>query len=374
VIEFSRGADGRLAFVQSFSTSGTGTSEPALMPTGVLDTDKAIIVNSAHTRLFAVNQGSDTITVFNIASNGSLSQVVGSPFSSGGQAPVSLALSNNDTTLTVVNNDLDPGRGLTGAAPNYVSFTVSSSGALTPVSNSTIALTAGSAPSIALPVSGGSLILGANFLGDQIPVLHVGSNGQLTQAPGSPHIPESSIFTGAAAGKPHHPFGVGVLPSLTQRIVYVSYPLAQELAVYSYDSTGELSFSRAVPNTGKAACWITINNAGTRLYTSNAVSGDLSVFDIGTDPTNPNQIQLFPLTSITGSSNLNGNPWHLSLDPANQFLYVLTPRDLASTPAGQGNTIHVLQLNSDGTLTEVPNSTVTINVPVGTNPQGMAVL
>jgi 6-phosphogluconolactonase (cycloisomerase 2 family) len=196
----------------------------------------------------------------------------------------------------------------------------------------------------------------------------------LTQAPGSPHIPDDAIFTGAAAGKPHHPFGVGILPSAAQRIVYVSYPLAQQLAVYSFDTLGQLTFLRAVPNAGKAACWIAINNAGTRLYTSNAISGDISVFDIGTDATNPRQIQTLSITAIAGSANVNGNPWHLSLDPANQFLYVLTPRDLAITPAGQGNTLHVLQVNADGTLTEVSNSLITINVPVGTNPQGMAVL
>ena len=45
-----------------------------------------------------------------------------------------------------------------------------------------------------------------------------------------------------------------------------------------------------------------------------------------------------------------------------------------NTPSGQGNTIHGFQMNADGTLTEVSNSITTINVPIRTNPQGLAVL
>ena len=375
VLAYRQDAGGRLTLINTYSTGGTGTSEPALLPTGVLDTDKSILINAAHTHLFAVNQGSDTIAVFQINSDASLTAVPGSPFPSRGHAPVSLGFSNNDTVLTVVNSSLDPSRNTSDIAPNYTSFGVAASGALTPIANSIISLPVGSAPSIALPAPGGSLIFGANFLNDQIPVFQVGAYGLLSQAPGSPHIPEAAIFTGAAAGKPHHPFGVGVFPSAAQRILYVSYPLAQQLAVYTYDTSGQLTFVRAVANTGKAACWIVINNAATRLYTSNAISGDITVYDISGDATNPRQMQVVPITAIAGSANVNGNPWHLSLDPSNQYLYVLTPRDLGITPAGQGNTIHVLLVNAaDGTLTEVPNSTVTIGVPVGTNPQGIAVL
>lgn len=168
--------------------------------------------------------------------------------------------------------------------------------------------------------------------------------------------------------------GVGVYPITSQRLVYVNYPLAQRLAVYSYDSVGNLTFVRAVPNSGKIACWIVINSTGTRLYTTNAGSGDVSVFDIGTDPTTPKQLQLLNVSGITGSANVNGNPWQMTLDSNGQFLYVLTPRDLQSTPAGQGNTVHTLQVNSDGTLTEVPNSVIALPVPVGTSPQGIVAL
>ena len=374
-------ATGKLTLLGSYPTGGTGTSEPALLPTGVLDTDRAVIANSSRTLLYAVNQGSDTIAVMRINSDGSLTPIAGSPFASGGHAPVSLGFSRNETVLTVVNSSLDPGRDVSDIAPNYTNFTVASNGGLSPVSGSTITLTAGaastafgSAPSIALPSPDGTLIFGANFLGDRIPVFQVGANGSLTQSPGSPHVPEASIFTGAAAGKPQHPFGVVALPSSAQRVLYVSYPLAQQLAIYTYDASGTLTFVKAVANQGKAACWLLTNAAGTRLYTTNAVSGDVSVYDIS-DPLTPNQIQLLPLTNQAGAGQFTGNPWHEALDPTGGYLYVLTPRDLGNTPSGQGNTLHVLKIDATtGMATEVAGSLVNLNVPVGTNPQGLVVL
>ena len=372
---------GKLTLLGSYATGGMGTSEPALLPTGVLDTDRAVIANSSRTLLYAVNQGSDTIAVMRINSDGSLTPIAGSPFASGGHAPVSLGFSRNETVLTVVNSSLDPGRNVSDIAPNYTNFTVASSGSLSPVAGSTITLTAGaaatafgSAPSIALPSPDGTLIFGSNFLGDRIPVFQVGANGSLTQSPGSPFVPDASIFTGAAAGKPQHPFGVVALPSSTKRVLYVSYPLAQQLAVYNYDSSGTLTFVKAVSNQGKAACWLLTNAAGTRLYSTNAVSGDVSVYDIS-DPLSPTQIQLLPLTNQAGAGLFTGNPWHEALDPTGAYLYILTPRDLGSTPSGQGNTMHVLKIDATtGMATEVAGSLVNLNVPLGTNPQGLLAL
>ena len=374
VVAYRQDSNGRLTLINSYSTGGNGTKDPSLSPSGVLDTDKSVIINSARRQLFAVNQGSDTIAVFKINSDGTLTVVPGSPFPSGGHAPVSLGLSNNDTVLTVVNSSLDPARNTSDIAPNYTSFKVATNGALTPIANSTISLPAGGGPSIALPANGGSLLFGTNFLTSQLTAYQVSSTGVLAQAAGSPHTSDASIFTGAAAGKPTNVLGVGVHPNASLHLVYFNFPLAGLLGVYSYDSSGTLTLVRAVPNSGGAACWIVINNAGTRLYTSNALSGDISVFDIGTDPTTPTQIQKLSVTSTVGSQTLTGNPWQLSLDPSNQFLYVLTPRDLGNTPAGQGNTIQVLQVAADGTLSLVSNSTVTISVPLDDSPQGIAVL
>ena len=54
---------------------------------GPFDSDQEVIVNPQHTLLFAVNGGSDTIAVFNIQADGSLTPVAGSPFPSGAPIP-----------------------------------------------------------------------------------------------------------------------------------------------------------------------------------------------------------------------------------------------------------------------------------------------
>src|SRR5205807_849789 len=71
--------------------------------TGALDADQQVVTNAAHTLLFAVNQGSDTIAVFRIARDGNLHPVKGSPFPSGGHAPTSVGLVGD--TLVVANNN-----------------------------------------------------------------------------------------------------------------------------------------------------------------------------------------------------------------------------------------------------------------------------
>ena len=62
---------------------------------GPFDSDQNLIENPEGTLLFAVNSGSNSIAVFLINSDGSLTAVDGSPFPSGGSDPVSLGLNGN---------------------------------------------------------------------------------------------------------------------------------------------------------------------------------------------------------------------------------------------------------------------------------------
>ena len=55
---------------------------------GPFDSDQCMIFDASRNRLFAVNGGSDTIAVLDVASNGRLTHVKGSPFPSYGVNPV----------------------------------------------------------------------------------------------------------------------------------------------------------------------------------------------------------------------------------------------------------------------------------------------
>jgi 6-phosphogluconolactonase (cycloisomerase 2 family) len=135
--------------------------------------------------------------------------------------------------------------------------------------------------------------------------------------------------------------------------------------VYTFDSTGHLNFIRSVPNSGMAICWIRSNTSGTRLYTANTGDNSISVYDT-TLPLQPVEIEHLVLKGV-------GNAVQITLDPREDFLYVITQRASASIPLGKGNTLHVLKIQkTTGKVIEEGASFVKLSLPPGTRPQGVA--
>ena len=148
VYGYHRGADGNLYAITGspFRTGGTGIGNP-MQALGPEDSDYQLITNPAHTKLFAVNGGSDTVGVFDIATDGSLTAIAGSQFASAGNAPVALALVGSN--LLVTNQDRDLARpAQTGANANYATLAVSANGALS--ASGVNAQAAGSVPQLLL--------------------------------------------------------------------------------------------------------------------------------------------------------------------------------------------------------------------------------
>jgi hypothetical protein len=83
---------------------------------GDLDSPGPLRIHGKH--LLAVNPGSDSITVFEIAPSGALKRVAGSPFRSGGSHPMSLAVHGD---LVYVANQAVPFAN-PASAPNITGF------------------------------------------------------------------------------------------------------------------------------------------------------------------------------------------------------------------------------------------------------------
>lgn len=346
--------------IDCFRTGGSGSHD--LDDVGVLDADQQVIVDGSNHRLLAVNQGSDSIAVFDIEPNGDLRPVPGSPFPSGGTAPVSLGLSGDH--LLVVNKAHDGVRDLTSFAPNITSFTVLEDGSLTPVPGSTFALPFASNPTQALISPDGRVMFGTNPRGP-LRAFRVNDDGTFVEGPNSPQRIDPAAFPHGFPVAYRFSLGLAVHPTLP--LLYASLSRASALAVYRFDSEAGLTFIRAAPNQGAwLPCWTIVSPDGRHLYTANAGSETISVFDIGTDPESPRQIQ-------SVAFGQPGNPWNLALDSSERFLLVLNPRNLPGVPAGAGNTLHLLQVSADGTVKEVSSALVKLPVPVGTSPQGLAV-
>lgn len=346
--------------IRRYPTGGSGSHD--LSNSGVLDADQEVMVNSRRTLLFAVNSSSDTIAVFHIHADGGLVPVVGSPFPSNGSAPSSVGLAGR--TLIVANKAQDGVRDLSRVRPNYTSFHVRSNGSLSrPIS--TIDVAPGSSPLQAYVTPDGKVLISSEETG-VFRAFRIGPGGRLTEGPGSPQRLPTAVFPGGRRVPNVWPAGLVSHPRL--KILYAQLANLSETIVYRWDDQARLTFLRALPNPDSfLPCWTHVNAQGTRMYSGNAGSDNMTVFDIAPDPTDPRAIQSVRL-------NAPGNPWNFQIDPTGRVIFVLDMRATEQIPPGRGNQLHALRIAADGRLTEERSSPVNIPVPIGTNPIGLAIV
>ena len=132
VAVFDRAPNGTLTPAGMFSTGGAGNPvpPPGDAPADPLASQGALVLSNNNKLLFAVNAGSNEISVLSVG-NDSLTLV--DKVSSGGVRPISLTL--HGALLYVLNE---------GGTPNITGFTVSNTGELTLLPGSTRPLTGGS--------------------------------------------------------------------------------------------------------------------------------------------------------------------------------------------------------------------------------------
>jgi len=108
VIAYPRLSDGTLGTPVYYFTGGLGSGDnPSPIPAGPHDgnqAEKGVIVNRAATLLFVTNGGDNTVTVFSIdrGNNGALTII--SIIDSGGEYPVALNLSPDESVLYILNS------------------------------------------------------------------------------------------------------------------------------------------------------------------------------------------------------------------------------------------------------------------------------
>lgn len=260
IVTYRRAANGHLTRLGSISTRGNGIGTD-------LDTQGGLRLSRDHRYLYAVNAGSDNITVFSV--NGPNLTFVQKVYA--GDEPNSLTLHGN---LLYVLDGSVAGNGIRG-------FHVAANGALTPLSGSFRLL---SSP-IAVP---GQVEFSPD--GHTLLVTHKTTNELLP--------PRSAIdaFTvggnGLASATPKRNASSGLRPfSLAFRkdgkvVVAESFNAAPgRSAVSSYQSAGNAlnAISGSVANHQTDTCWIVVDESGRHAYTANFGSGTISSyrFDAG---------------------------------------------------------------------------------------------
>jgi 6-phosphogluconolactonase (cycloisomerase 2 family) len=370
VLALRRAADGSLHQVGKFLTGGTGQANPT-QGLGPDDSDQEVIASPDGRRLFAVNQGSNSVAVFRIHRNGNLTRV--GTFDSGGTQPVSLGLAGDNLYVT---NRGDALQGHTATiAPNYTGFHVNENGSLTPIANSTVTLPVGLSPAQTLISRDGKFVFGDNFaipgttppLGNTIDPFQIAVDGSLQAAPGGPVGP--AVAAPTLLGLAAHP---------TQRIIYGGLTGGAQIAVFTYDANGSVTFVRAVADKGAGPCWVVVSADGKYLYAANTGSNSVEVYSLA-DPLNPVQVQDFKVSlppAPAGATKAPANIFELGLDPSGQSLEVIMQSTAANLDFPQGNEVHSLTIAADGTLSE-PTAPATFSVedvPGTARIQGVAVV
>jgi 6-phosphogluconolactonase (cycloisomerase 2 family) len=380
VLAFDRGADGGLRLIGKFRTHGTGQlNVPKVV--GPDDSSQEVVATPDGRFLFAVNQGSNTVAAFRIKDDGKLSFI--DTFASGGVQPDSIGIAGRK--LYVSNRGDSTATTAGTVAPNITGFTIDPDGSLSPIPGGTVTFPVNTIPSQNLISSDGRFLFadifaanGTSPQGNTLAPFQVQGNGTLTLAPGGNVAGQNPDSTAA----PPALLGADVNPH--RHIVYAGLTGLAEVAVFTYDETGRLSFVGATaPNGdgGAGPCWVAVSPDGKFLYTGDTGSDSVGAYSLA-DPLRPVQIQEFflggPLTppgSPPGTARQT-TVFQVAVDPSGRFVYAIGQNTSATGTFPDGNQLHVLAVARDGTLSE-PQDPVLFTqagVPGDAHPQGIAVV
>jgi 6-phosphogluconolactonase (cycloisomerase 2 family) len=272
--------------------------------------------------LYAVNAGSDTVTVFR-ADRRDLRLVDVTP--ARGVAPTSIA---EDRGRVYVLNS--------GGTPSITAFWRWFDGSLKPIPGGTRALAPGAAGAAQVSVTAdGRALIVSERQSNRLETLPLDFLGR----PGAPVVTPSSGTV---------PFGFGIAPNGT---VIVSEAGASTVSSYR---AGLRTITASLPVGQGAACWVAVSPSGRFAYTGNA-SGSISGFAIGRDGS---------LTALNadGLTAALPSPRDLAFDRFGRYLYVVSPGN-----ATTGGRVTSYRVGFDGALT------LASSAPAATGLTGVAV-
>jgi 6-phosphogluconolactonase len=266
VAYYARSAQGALSYVDAFPTGGAGTGAN-------LGSQGSVTLSDDGRELYAVNAGSNTVSVFGVDPNGLRLET---QFPSGGARPISVTvhgdvvyvLNAGSATIDGFTTSGAPlaSQHLLGANPAQVSFSPS---------------------------------------GDELVVTEKGTQSIDTFAVvGGIALPGVSSASAGAT-----PFGFS-FDNLGRLFVSEA---AGSASSYSVDAAGAHVISGAVPTFQGAPCWLVTSKNGKFAYTANAAAGSISAFAIAGDGS----------LALLGSTPGLAHPLDEAVSGNGRFLYVL---------------------------------------------------
>ena len=305
VVAFQHAANGTLTESARVATGGLGSE-------GGLGNQGALALGGNGRWIFAVNAGSDEISVLETRASGLT--LVGK-VSSGGSRPISLTVHGD--LLYVLN---------AGGTGNITGFAVTSAGALQPLAGSTRPLSSTSA---------GAAQVQFDNEGEQLVVTEKATNVIDTYSVegGYAHGPVAH----ASHGKTPFGFAIDRRDHLIVSEAFGGAPNASALSSYDLESDSPALpiISASVPTNQTAACWVVVGGRGRYAYTTNTASGSVTGYRIS------NTGLLTSLTPDGRTAQTGAGPTDAAVSRNGRLLFVLSP------PVGQ---IAAFQVQADGSL------------------------
>jgi 6-phosphogluconolactonase (cycloisomerase 2 family) len=316
IVAYERAHDGTLTLENTYATGGNG----GVLNGSVVDhlaSQGSLVYDSHHDLLFAVNAGSNTVSVFSVEGDDlALRQVI----DSGGTFPVSVA---TDGEFVYVLNALDGGNvagfRITGNRLRALDGSVRPLGLVIPTDTTQFTHTPGQ---VAFSPDGSQLIVTTKANGDRIDVFAVSRDGRLSNDP----VVNSNAGT--------VPFAVSF--DSARRLV-VAEAGTNALATFALHRDGTVSLINRVATGQSATCWV--ESASGFFFASNAGSASLSGFRIAGNGN----------LNLLGATSTDPGTVDAAASPNGQFLYV---------QAGKDGNVDEFRVNADGTLTAIGSVTV----------------
>jgi len=311
VVAYDRGGNGSLSLAHTYDTGGVG----AILAGSAVDhlaSQGSLAFDAEHDLLYAVNAGSNTVSVFSVRGDDlALRQVV----SSGGTFPVSVAVSGD---LVYVLNALDGGS-IQGYVASFGHLH------LVPAWNRPLGLDPTETPQftstpgqVLFSPDGSQLLVTTKNNGNAIDVFHIAPFGR----------PSNDPVVNVEAGVV--PFAATFVD---ERHLLVTEAGPSDVASFTLHGDGTLTPGTSVGTTQAATCWITPGADGI-FYTSNAGSASLSTIEL----TEHGQLALAAQTT-TDAGTVDA-----SVSSDGRFLYAQT---------GGTGTVDEFRIHGDGSLSPI---------------------
>jgi 6-phosphogluconolactonase len=331
VISYDRAANGTLGDSAAYDTNGRGSGGT----TDPLESQGSLTLSTDHSLLFAVNAGSGNVSVFSVhkAALTFLNKTA-----SGGAQPSAIA--EYQGLVYVLNS---------GGAGSLVGFHLDFGGQLKQIKDSTAFLTATTTGGASLAFSpNGQFLLVTERIANNIDAFRIQPDGTL-----SPIIVNANPAPGT--------FSVTFTPNGAAIVSETGSATATNgsaISSYTVNSNGTLTaITQSLPTFASGNCWNAITPDGTKVYTSNSGSDNISGFNIGKNGS------LTPIAgTIVGNNPSGSHNVDIAITANGKYLYTIN---------SQSGNIGVFAINQDGSLTNLGQAG---NLPKSVGFNGIAAL